>query len=256
MKIPGLQRLSLLSLILVGLFSCSDKSEPFVTEPLSDYLPLQTGKYITYRLDSLVFTSFGANVETHRYQVKHVVDQQITDNLGRPSWRVYMYISDSTGTEPWNAHGSYMVTPVNDQVEVIEDNLRFIKLHTPMRSGFEWPGNSFLPTNPYSGYDFSNDDDMTSPDWNYSYESFEPSTSYRDQVYEDVWTVEQFNEANNIPLTMPTNYGFKTEAMEKYAKNIGLVYRKYIFWEYQPNPSGANPYNTGFGVTMWMVDHN
>lgn len=256
MKFLHPYRFCILAFLTISLFSCSDKKEPFISEPLSDYMPLQTGKYITYRLDSLVFTSFGVNVETHRYQLKHVVDQQITDNLGRPSWRIYMYISDSTGTQPWNAYGSYMVTPVEDQIEVIEDNLRFIKLHMPMRGGFEWPGNSYLPYNPYSSYDFSNDDDMTSPDWNYSYETFEPATNYRDQVYTDVWTVEHFNESNNIPLVMPGNYGYKTESIEKYAKGVGLVYRKHIFWEYQPNPSGASPYNTGFGTTMWMVDHN
>jgi hypothetical protein len=245
-----------LAVLAAGFFSCSNKTEPFISEQLSEYIILEPGKYITYRLDSLVFTSFGVNVETHRYQLKHVVDQQITDNLGRPSWRINMFISDSTGTDAWNAYGTYMITPLNDQVEVIDDNLRIIKLHMPMREGFEWPGNSYLPFNPYSAYDFSNDDDMTSPDWNFSYESFEPSSFYRDQTYTDVWTVEQFDDANNIPLADPGNYGFKTEAMEKYAKGIGLVYRKYVFWEYQPNPSGVSPYNTGFGITMWMVDHN
>ena len=45
-------------------------------------------------------------------------------------------------------------------------------------------------------------------------------------------------------------------SVEKYSKTIGLIYRQFILWEYQPNPSGPDPYNTGFGVTMWMIDHN
>jgi len=35
-----------------------------------------------------------------------------------------------------------------------------------------------------------------------------------------------------------------------------MVYRKYELWEYQPNISGPNPYSTGFGITLWMIDHN
>ena len=38
-----------------------------------------------------------------------------------------------------------------------------------------------------------------------------------------------------------------------YSKNIGLVYRKFELWEYQTSP---NTHYTGFGITMWMIDHN
>ncbi len=31
----------------------------------------------------------------------------------------------------------------------------------------------------------------------------------------------------------------------------------YEMWEYQPNTGGSGgPYKTGFGITMWMIDHN
>ena len=110
-------RLILLQVTFITLFSCSHKSEEFVSEKLSDYLPLQPGKYITYRLDSLVYTSFGTISETHRYQAKYVVDAQITDNLGRPSYRVYTYLRDSAGTQSWTATGTFFVTPLTNQIE-------------------------------------------------------------------------------------------------------------------------------------------
>jgi len=40
---------------------------------------LQPGKYITYRLDSLVFTNFGKNTEIHKYQMKHEIDAELVD---------------------------------------------------------------------------------------------------------------------------------------------------------------------------------
>jgi len=252
MRLLSAFRISLLAITTLTLFSCSNKTETFVTDKLSDYIPLQTGKYITYRLDSLVFTNFGAVTVTRRYQMKHIVDAQITDNLGRPSYRIYTYIRDSAGTQPWTASGSYFITPLATQVEVTDDNLRVIKLHLPIKEGFDWRGNSYLPDNPYSpAYEFNNDNDIQS--WDFTYDTFEPAYSYRGNSYTNVYTVLEQDENSNAPVTNPAVYGYKTLALDKYAKNIGLVYRKYELWDYQTDPT---VHYTGFGITLWMIDHN
>ena len=239
--------------------SCTKKVEVISSEPLSNYIPLQVAKYITYRIDSTVFTNFGRNEETHKYQVKHVIDKQITDNLGRPSYLVYRYISainDTLGTPSvWTPNGSYFITPLSQQIEIIEDNLRFQKIHLPIKEGFSWKGNAYLPFEPYyTTYNFSNDDAMA--DWDYSFDKFESTFTYNGRNYLNVYTVEEANEALNVPITIPGAYASLTRAVEKYAKNIGLVYKEYNLWEYQPNPGGSGPYKTGFGIRMWMVDYN
>jgi len=248
-------RFCLIATISLALFSCNEK-ETFTTAPISEYLPLVAKKYITYRLDSTVFTNFGRSTEIHKYQVKHVIDTLITDNQGRPAYRVYRYLNDSVASQVWQPAGSYFITPLADQVEVVEDNLRFIKMHLPLRSGFSWKGNKYLPTDPYGPlFNFSNDDSME--DWDFFYDGDAGSFSYRNNNYADVFSVEQADESFNVPITTPTAYAAKSRSVEKYAKNIGLVYREFELWEYQPNPGGAGgPYKTGFGITMWMVDHN
>lgn len=255
MKIHTITRLSLFAFMLCTLFSCNKKEE-LITDKISEYLPLATGKYITYRLDSLVFINFGRNIETHRYQVKDQVDAIITDNLGRPTYRVYRYLRDSLGTLPWQANGTYFITPFADQVEIIEDNLRFIKIHMPIKDGFSWKGNRYLPTDPYgSKYNFSNDDNMG--EWDFYYDGAASTFSYRGNNYSDVYSVEEVNESFNVPITSPTSYAARSRSVEKYSKNIGLVYREYEMWEYQPNPGGSGgPYYTGFGIRKWMIDHN
>ena len=101
MRFPSIGRLMLLALTTsIFLVSCDEKEE-LTSEPMSDYLPLATGKYITYRLDSLVYTNFGRTTEIHKYQVKHQVDAIINDNLGRPSYRVYRFTRDTAGLGPW-----------------------------------------------------------------------------------------------------------------------------------------------------------
>jgi hypothetical protein len=257
MRPPLIMRFMLPALLMAMCFSCTRKIEEFQSEPLSDYLPLQTGKYITYRIDSTVFTSFGTIVETHSYLVKHIIDAEITDNLGRPSFRVFRFISnqnDTTGTPDLHANGSYFITPLNNRIEVIENNLRFLRMHLPVKQNFSWKGNMYLPYDPYGGlYSFSNDDFMT--DWDFHYASFEPTWNYKGQTYQNVSTIEEADEAFNVPIVNPGNYAYKNRSVTKYARNIGMVYREHTLWEYQPNPGGT-PYYIGFGMRMWMVDHN
>lgn len=237
------------------LFSCNEKEE-FTSESINDYMPLAVGKYITYRIDSTVFTNFGRATEVHKYQVKHEINAQITDNQGRPAYRVYYMIRDSAGLLPWQQTGTYSITPLNDQLEVQEDNLRFIKLHMPINDGFSWKGNRYIPTNPYDPlYVFSNDDNIQ--DWDYYYDGDLSSFSYGGRNYSDVITVEQMDEAFNVPITTPSSYASLTRSVERYSKSIGLIFRQYELWEYQPNTGGpGGPYKTGFGITMWMIDHN
>ena len=252
-----LHGLGSLALLLVFLVSCSDKKEVFESEPITAFAPtLEPGKYITYRLDSLIFTNFGRTTEIHKYQQKHVIDSLLTDNLGRPSYRVYKYIRDSAGTQLCTPNGTYFITAVGDQLEVIEDNLRIIKLHVPFNPGFNWRGNTHLPMDPYGGnYNFSNDDDMD--EWEFTYNSFDPAITINGQNYTDVWTIDAADEAYNVPIADLQAYGARTRSVEKYSKNIGMVYREHELWEYQPNPGGpGGPYKTGFGLTMWMIDHN
>jgi hypothetical protein len=260
MRFVSMTRLSLLAIVVSLLFSCTKKTETFQTDALSDYIPLSTGKYITYRIDSTVFTNFGRTTEVHKYQVKHVIESQIEDNLGRPGYRVFRYISNLNDTlnttKTWTPDGTYFITPLSDQVELIEDNLRFIKLHLPIKDGFQWKGNKYLPPDPYSSlYNFSNDDNME--DWDFEIDNSSTSFSYQGKTYTDICNIEEADEAYNIPITDPNSYASKTRALEKYSKNIGLVYREYELWEYQPNTSGSGgPYKTGFIIKMWMIDHN
>lgn len=263
MRFSPLKIFSLFIFTIFILSSCSDKTEQFETELLSEYMPLAPGKYITYRVDSLVFPDFGRSTAIHKYQQKNVADILVTDNLGRPSWRVFRYIRDSvdvtswTPAQPWVPNGSYLVTILPTEVEVIEDNLRFVKLHAPIREGYTWKGNSHIPFNPYDYVSTNNSYDDGLADWDYIYDHFDASLFYKGKTYTDVWTIEAADEAYNVPVTLPDSYGSRIRSVEKYSKSIGLVYREHELWEYQPNtgqPGGA--YKTGFGVTMWMIDHN
>ena len=220
MRVLPLTRLIILAvLITTTLFSCKGEKEEFTTEALADYMPLTIGKYITYRLDSMVFTSFGRNTEIHKYQVKHVIDSKFTDIEGHTSYRINTFYRDSvnisswTAAQPWITGKAYYITPLEDQIEVMDQNLfRIIKLHLPFREGYTWKGNRYLARQPYLAfYNFSNDDNMGT--WDYTYAPFLPVFSYRGVSYSNVWHVDETDEKTLVDtikvssnqVTIPAN---------------------------------------------------
>ena len=251
-----LMRAHFLFILFAGILfsSCSKETEEFQTEALADYLPTQPGKYITYRVDSTVFINFGANIVIRSYQEKHQIDALLTDNLGRPAYRVFRYLRDEGGGDPWQPAGSYFITPLNNTVELVENNLRFLKMAAPIKEGNNWKGNRFLPADPYgSFYEFSNDDAML--DWDYIYTDNGKSVTLGGKTYPNTITVEQIKDSTNIPVINVGAYGFINYSTSTYAKGIGLIYEEVRMWEYQP-PSTPRPGYRGFGLKRSIIDHN
>jgi hypothetical protein len=213
--------------ILLSVFSCN-KVEKFPSEELSEYTNLQVGKYIRYSLDSMRFVFFGQKDTTISYQAKDVVEAAITDNLGRPSWRIVRYLRDSASKNEadWKPSMTYMVTPTRETIEVVENNQRYQKLKLPINNGFTWKGNAHIDT--------YNDLEMRFLDgWDYTYENVGATftDSGRTSIPNTI-TVNQMDAEGNIGNpTAPIIQ--KVFSKEVYAKNIGMVYKDLIKWEYQ-----------------------
>lgn len=265
-KSPKILNLNVFTILAFLLFFLScNKTETLQTMTLEEMYPLKIGKFITYRLDSMVFVNAGKTLETHKYQVKHVIEQEVKDNQNRPSWRVVTYLNDSTASGPWISNGTYIVTPVDKQLEIFENNLRVIKIHLPAREGYKWNGNSYLPNRPYNpDFPISIDGNMSL--WEFNYETINNSEKINNVTLPDVTTISHIDVSENVPLKSDTVFASRELSLEKYAKNIGLVYREFELWENQPRPrtSGAppnvitsyDPVRIGFGVKMWMINKN
>jgi hypothetical protein len=240
----------------VQLTGCDKKDESFATQAVTDYMNLQTGKYILYRYDSLRFIDHDRDVITVSYQAKDVVEGQVTDNLGRAGWRIVRYLRDlnSTSEADWRPLITYMVIPSRENIEVSENNLRYIKLVEPITEGRTWRGNGYLPNNPFDGkYQFSNDEDMD--EWEFTYQDVGATATYNNKDYDSTITVLQIGDSTNTPVTNATIPASKTLSVEQYAKNVGLVYKEFVMWEFQPATS-QSAYYTGFGIKLTIIDHN
>jgi hypothetical protein len=240
-------RYTILFFLIIIVCSCN-KNNPLVTDSPADYYPMHIGSYIIYRMDSLKFVNVGSQDSTISYHAKEVVDDTITDNLGRLSYRVIRYLSDTNEIAEWTPSIAYMVTPLPGSVEVVENNLRFIKMVTPVQDGITWLGNAYIDTK-------SDDSPVPYMDgWNYTYSN----TGMPFSVFAGTIPMSVIvNEANAVTGLGDSSYTQTVFSEEVYGKNIGLIYKSFLYSVYQsPNveyPSGAT---IGYGLTFNMVSHN
>ena len=236
--------------ILVGFIftGCKKSTEEFSTPPISDYAPLTQGKYITYQIDSLIYINFGTLEVTHTYQVKYLTDSLITDNLGRPAYRIFRYIR-SDASSPWESDATFLAVNTGSSLEFTENNMRFIKLKQPIRNDYAWLGNSYIDT-----YSFGSEVRYLA-DWSYTYQNVAQADVVGSFNLDNTITINQRNETIGNPDD-PNSYSEKNFGLEKYALGIGMVYKKFLHYEYQPPTTTQGGYYVGYGVTLTMIDHN
>jgi hypothetical protein len=238
--------------------SCKKTAHYPAVAPADYFIPLQVGKYATYRLDSLNFYYYGQLDTVTSYLAKDSVESSFVDGAGNTAWYVTRYLSDTTGSN-WYPGETYTVTPSQQRLEMTEDNLRFIKLAFPIAQGSSWPGNSYLPYAPYADFfDYSDDSHLTLGTWNYTYQSVNKPYNVGSLSFDSTVTVLQENDSINVPITDPNSFASRTYWSETYARHVGLVYRRTEMWEYQPpTPDGTQiGYKIGFQLTMRLIDHN
>ncbi len=232
----------LLSVVFISAVavSCDKKTDTYSSDKIDEYFDLQIGKSTRYRLDSLTFTDFGARDTTIYYEAKDVVEAAITDNAGRPGWKVVRYLRDTLGVRPWTPTMTYTVTPTRESLEVVEENFRFEKMRLPVTNGYSWKGNKYInlnSTDPNWNYDYLFD-------WDYTYENAGlPFPIFNGQTVQNTITVNQVNETLGNPDD-DKSYSEKTYGKEVYAKGIGLVYREFMHYTYQVFYTTANCYYT------------
>lgn len=246
----GFSICSLIVACLLLFTSCNKTTETFSTPQLNDYYPLQIGKYITYQLDSLVYYSFGTRDSISHNQVKYTVDSLLTDNLGRPAYRIYKYFR-KTANDTWVPQATFWAINDGSKIEFIEDNLRYIKMILPIQNDKSWKGNIYL-----QHYISNNLDHSYLDNWDYYYSNVGGADNVNNFSFENTLTINQRDDVSGIPGN-PDAFSEINFAQEKYALGIGMIYKTFLHKEYQPDNNGGGAVQDGsYGVTYTMIDHN
>jgi hypothetical protein len=246
---------------IIVFLGCKKQSEEIQILSISDYAPLTIGKYITYSLDSLTFSNFGT-VEKHSfYEVKYQIMDTFTDNLSRKVFRIVRYIRTLPNGN-FVPDNTTMAVNTGRAFEFIENNIKYFKLAAPIADNSSWKGNSAISliVNSSTGEDLSYLDD-----WDYTYENVGAAKKIGSFNLENTLTVNQVDDSTNLPIlflgpsvpdSLATQIASKYFSQEIYAKDIGMVYRNFLNYQYQRSKGSSVFKFIGYGVKLTMLDHN
>lgn len=246
--------LLLIGLGLAGLVAC-DKNES-VAYPAVDYrhyTDIQLHKTWLYDMDSTALRNFGTDTIVRHYQLKDSVVSTFLDGEGQETFKVFRYIRPLTEEANWSYLNAYLLTYTGTRLEMVdENNLRFIKLVTPVTDNYSWDGNAYFT----KGTNVSSDSAIAYYfGWNYVYKDNYASIDYGSSHFDSTVTVMQVDNGSTAPFD-PQYFQETIIASEKYAKHIGLIYRKILHLTWQPaNSSSSSGYYTddSYGIEMWMI---
>lgn len=229
----------------IALFSCKkadDKPTPPSAE--QEYYPLQVGKWVVYNVDSTIWDDTFCIKRFYNYQMKYTIADTFTDKMGRPSYWVETSIRKKAG-DPWVNHDVFYVTNTKVTLEIEEKQLRFIKMKFPITDAETWKGNSYILTDDPKKQFFY--------DWNYTYKNVGESYNNEYVIFDKTVTVEEVDRAVSDPDVFPDDFASRTKSKAVYASGVGMVYREYIRWTYDPATTKCRK---GNGVVMSAIDHN
>ncbi len=232
---------------IVIFFSCKKNETPGYIRA-SSYYPVHDGMVWFYRLDSITLAAFGTSLITQSYHLKDSAGTSFLDNAGRQSWPVFRFITDTLEENPWQNISTYYVTPTENNVEVVDDNnLRFIKLVSPVTEGSSWLGNSYIDTrSANSSYQYLDG-------WNYTYDSVNLPYTTLAGIFDSSVIVHQQDETSPPGDFDPNNYQQRNYSVEVYAYNTGLIYKNFLHWTWQPTPPPASFEDDSYGIILNLI---
>jgi len=210
------------------------------------YMPLQIGKYIVYDVDSSIWDDVLCLKIIHHSQQKFLVTDTFRDGQNRLSYAISME-SRLNATSQFVPNDVVYYTPGAEQLEYVEKNIRFMRLVNPIVEGKQWAGNSMMPAD--------DQDYAYLKGWKYTYKNVLQPFNNGVINFEKTLTVDETNQIVNNPETQPADYAYLLQSKSVYAFRVGMVYREYTYWIYDPATTGKSC-RKGVGVVMRAVEYN
>lgn len=206
-------------LMIISIYACKkENKEVPATRYYYQYYPLKVGDYRIYSVDSIPFKEGPTAADTVHFQLKELVQSTYKDASGEQMYRVEVYRRpDEIAT--WQMVHVYATGLPQYYADVIDNNIRIVKLEFPVTEGHSWNANRFNTTDSArflaSKY----------------VQAHKPYTA-GGKTYDSVAVVEIKNENDFVT---------KSYQAECYATNYGLVYSVTDELDIQhPNPADSS----------------
>ena len=198
-----------LVIFLVFLYSCK-KSETIKPIDLGySYYPSNVGHWIKYDVDSTYYDGFTHTVRKYHFKLNEEIQSTFLDNQNRPTQRLERYVQMSDTTS-WYLRNVWASNLTSTTAEKVEENIRYVKLIFPISESQTWNGNAY--------------NSLGEMDYTYN-NTFKPFT-VNGITFDSTITVIQNVDSNLI---------YVKYMIEVYAKNIGLIYKRYEDIQKQPD---------------------
>lgn len=225
-------RLFLLLLVIGSVIcfsSCDEETQVIDLEEGMDYFPLEIGHNLIYEVDSINFITGGTIIDsTHTFVRENVVDT-LLDNEGNTLYKIERFERKSD-TLDWNIRDVWTASKDANRAFRTEENLRFVKLIFPLKEERVWESTAFIDKGMIVTVGGGETMELFK-NWESEVLSVNQLETIGGIEYPEVATISHADSENLI------EYRY---VIEKYAKNVGLVYRE--MWI-------LNTQNTADGLT-------
>lgn len=210
--------------MLIGFYSCKKDS---TEEPDFgyDYVPVGLGYTYIYHVDSVVYDEFSNSVRPFQFTLKDVFAESFQDLTGRVAYRVERSKRFQDSAE-FVFQYSYTITMDDFRAERKVDNTTEVFFIFPPKADEQWEANAF-----------NNQESLR-----YSFLSVDEPWS----GFDSVATVIQNNDTASVI--------FRTYEEERFARNVGLVYREFLDIESQFVQSLSQTVDSGLHWKQTLID--
>jgi hypothetical protein len=211
---------SFICLFTILFYSC--KKDPVTSPDMGyNYWPGTVGSWIIYDVDSTIYPDNNGDTIFYKYQLKEVIESSYNDNEGRPALRIeryrrYYQQGVSYDSIPWTLTDVWSANKTAAKLEMVEENIRYIKLAFPVKISNTWNGNA----------------QNTLDEWIYKYSDMDKPRNTGTLSFDSTALVVQKDLENLIQ---------KQYYIEVYARNVGLVSKQIIDVNSQGNVNYSLP---------------
>jgi uncharacterized lipoprotein YehR (DUF1307 family) len=212
---------AIISILLISLLITSCKKEETYTSNYDygySYFPDDSGCYVIYKVDSVLYNDFDRSMKYTTIYLKEKIGAQFLDNMGRTAKKILRYYSDTISTDitstVWDQYNANYIVKTPIVVERVEDNLRYIKMVFPNEINKKWLGNKYITIPPPFVLDSTN---YYLNDWKFTIKN-------RDKFFSD--GISTFDSSLLISQIQDSSAITKTYSVERYARNVGLIYKE------------------------------
>lgn len=202
--------------LMAAISSCETTVIPGAPD-YSNYFGLEEGQFREYLVDSIYYRETVDN-DTTQWEVREEIGESFTDLEGQLAYTVLRY-KRLPGNSNWIYEHTWTARVNSQHAELVENNLRFLKLAFPPSSGKTWAGHIHLGGLSTIPVTESCNNLSFLEGWDFVYEQVHQPLFIGPLDFDSTVTVLQTGNQNLIEFN---------ESREVYAMGVGLIQRDFF----------------------------